>query len=265
MRASSSVDGLSAEPFALAATRALTPLASPTPSVALSTSSSSVEPGQDVTVTATVTNASGDLTGDSANVTLNLPAGVELVSGEQTQQLGQLALNGQSGDSATATWIVRATADGNYTLSAVTDAQHCSEHFGDHATAGIAATTPQPPPSTDQPAGPQPHPPQPTLAPPPVTKHAPHLHLHKPQWRSGHLHIAGWLARAARGHVLVTYTTKHHHKTVHVRVRASLHHGRFNARLKVPRSLRRLRALVTVSYGGDSHYKRQKTARHIGR
>jgi hypothetical protein len=264
VRASSSVDGLSAEPFALAATQALTPLASPTPTVALSASSNEVEPGQDVTVTAAVTNASADLSGDSASVTLTLPAGVELVSGEQTQQLGSLSTSGQAGDSATASWVVRAISDGNYTLSASTDAQHCTEHFADEASTGIVATTPQPPPSGG--GGGQPGPtPRPAPAPTPVVKLVPHLHVSAPRWRSGRLQVAGSLARGARGHVLVTNSAKRHGKTTRVRVRASLSHGRFRARLKVPSALRRVRATVTVSYGGDSHYKAQKTARHISR
>jgi hypothetical protein len=40
-------------------------------------------------------------------------------------------------------------------------------------------------------------------------------------------------------------------------VRATLRRGRFTARLKLPSALRRVRATVTVSYSGDSHYKAQ--------
>jgi hypothetical protein len=265
VRASSSVDGLAAEPFALAATQALTPLASPSPSVALSNSGTSVEPGQDVTVTATVTNASGDLTGDSANVTLNLPAGVELISGEQTQQLGQLALNGQSGDSATATWVVRATTDGNYSLSAMSDAQHCAEHFGGQATADFAATTPKPPPTGgggQPPPNPMPQP-VPTPAPTPTVKLAPHLRVGAPRWRHGRLRVVGSLTRGARGHVVVTYTAKRHGKHVRLRVRAALRRGHFSALMKVPAAARRQRAILTVSYGGDPHYKSQRSTRRV--
>jgi hypothetical protein len=93
-------------------------------------------------------------------------------------------------------------------------------------------------------------------------KLAPHLHVGAPRWRRGRLEVAGSLARGARGHVLVTYTAKRHGKTVRTRVRISLRRGRFTARLEVRRNLRRIRATVTVSYSGDSHYKAQKAIRH---
>jgi hypothetical protein len=90
VEANSTVDGMSAEPFSLAGTRQLMPLVSPAPSVTLSSSESQVEPGQGVRITADVANPSPDLGADQASVTLNVPAGLELVSGDRTQQFGSL-------------------------------------------------------------------------------------------------------------------------------------------------------------------------------
>jgi hypothetical protein len=217
-------------------------------------------------VTATATDASADLSGDSANVTLNLPAGVELVSGDATQQLGSLSTSGQAGDSATTSWVVRATSDGNYTLSAATDAQHCSEHFTSQASTAFAATTPQPPPTGGGQPQPGPTPqPSPIPMPAPVGKLAPHLRVSAPRWRGSRLRVTGSLASRAAGHVLVTYTAKRHGRTVRVRLRAPLHHGRFTALVRVQRSLRHLRATVTVSYGGSSQYKAQRVTRRSPR
>ena len=262
VRASSGVDGLAAEPFALAAARPLTSVASPIPGIALSASSRSVEPGQDVTVTATVTDASADLTADAANVTLNLPAGVELVQGDQTQQRGTLSQAGQAGDSAQATWIVRATADGSYSLSASSNAQHCSEHFASQAGTGFTATTPQPPASGGGGGGTEPGPtPQPT--PTPIVKLAPHLRVGAPRWRRGRLRVSGSVARGAPGQVLVTYTAKSHGKMVRVRVRATLRRGRFSRLLRIPRRMRSGGATLTVFYAGDARYKAQRVSDHI--
>jgi Subtilase family len=261
IRASSPVDGLTAEPFALAATRALTPLASPTPTVALSASSNSVEPGQNVTITATVTNNSADLSGDSADVTLDLPAGIELVQGDPTQQLGSLSPAGQAGDSATANWVVRATRDGNYSLTAATHAQHCGEHFADQASAGLVASTPPPPPTGGgQPPVPAP---TPTPTPTPVIKLAPHLRLNAPAWRHGRLHVTGSIARGAAGHLLITYDAERRGRRVHVRARASIRRGRFSALLRLPRQTHSVRATLTVAYSGSMRYKPQTVRRHI--
>ena len=265
MRASSSVDGLSAEPFALAARRSLTPLASPVPAVALATSSSSVKPGEDVTVTATVTNASADLTADSSTVRLNLPAEVQLVQGSQTQALGSLALHGAGGDHAAATWVVRATGDGSYPLTASTDAQHCSEHFSAQAASALSATSPQPPPSGSgnggggngdgdtNGGGERPH---------PAPKSTPHLRIGREHWHGSRLWVAGSIAPGATGRVTVTYSAKRRGKRVRVIARTTVRSGRYSLLLKLPTGMRGVRATVTVSYAGDSQYKAQSARTH---
>jgi serine protease AprX len=107
------VDALASEPFALAATRSLTPLTTPQPAINLTTADR-IGTNQDVAVTATVSNPSPDLVAPDTRVTLVFPDGVELVAGSATQMLGTLATNG----SATATWTVRGTTDGLQHLTA---------------------------------------------------------------------------------------------------------------------------------------------------
>jgi hypothetical protein len=118
VKASSSVDGLAAEPYAIASTRALTPLVTPRPTTQLTIGEAQARPGSDVAVHATVTNPSGDLAAKSTSVTLQLPAGVDLVSGSATQSAGDLAPNG----SYQADWTVRGTSDGLKQLIAQADA-----------------------------------------------------------------------------------------------------------------------------------------------
>jgi hypothetical protein len=107
------IDGPAGEPFAIAATRPLTPLTTPQPTIALELSNrGTLAPDTPVTVTATIKNPSPELPADNATATLALPTGVELVSGDQTQPLGTLGVKGNSRDHATARWTVRGTTDG---------------------------------------------------------------------------------------------------------------------------------------------------------
>jgi hypothetical protein len=107
------VDGPAGEPFAIAATRPLTPLTTPQPAIALDLSNrGTLARNTPVAVTATITNPSPELPADNATATLTLPAGVELVGGDQTQSIGTLGVKGTSQDRATATWTVRGTTDG---------------------------------------------------------------------------------------------------------------------------------------------------------
>ena len=132
------VDGPAGEPFAIAATRPLTPLATPQPSITLEISSAGpVAPNTPVTVTATVANPSPDLPADNATATLTAPPGVELVGGAQTQSLGTLGTKGSSSDRATASWTVRGTTDGLKRLVARASATKYDSVFRSSATAAF--------------------------------------------------------------------------------------------------------------------------------
>jgi serine protease AprX len=140
------VDRSSGEPFALAATRPLTPLVTPQPTTSLALSTSgTIRAGQLVTVSAEVANPSPDLTAEQAHVTLSLPPGVELVSGPPTQTLGTLSTRGAHGDRATATWTVRGTTDGIKQLIATAAATRYESTFqsSSAATFAVDATAPQ--------------------------------------------------------------------------------------------------------------------------
>ena len=117
------VDGQPGEPFALAATRPVTALATPQPAVALDTTArGAVRAGQDVDVTATVSNPSPDLAAPQTQVTLALPSGVQLVAGDPTQSLGTLSRQGDGAATGTAHWTVRGITDGLKQLSATATA-----------------------------------------------------------------------------------------------------------------------------------------------
>jgi hypothetical protein len=87
-----------------------------------------------VTVTADITNPSPELTAENAEVTLSLPAGVELVAGQATQAFGTL----QTSARATATWTVRGTTDGLKQLTATTSATRFGSTFRSSAAAAIS-------------------------------------------------------------------------------------------------------------------------------
>ncbi len=111
--AASSVAGLTAEPYALAATNQLTPLANPQPTITIAPIGGPFRQGQPVTVRATIANPSGDLTAPAVQVTLSAPVAVNITAGAPTQSLGDIATHG----SATARWTISAGADGIYTFT----------------------------------------------------------------------------------------------------------------------------------------------------
>ncbi|MEA2412699.1 MAG: serine protease AprX, partial [Thermoleophilaceae bacterium] len=132
------VDGPAGEPFAITATRPLTQLVTPLPTVALTVGTQGpVRAGQPVNIEAAVANPSPDLSAENAQVTLNLPSGVELVAGQPTQSLGSLAMKGTAGDSAIATWTVRGNVDGVQLLIATSSASRYGSTFRSSATASL--------------------------------------------------------------------------------------------------------------------------------
>lgn len=112
VQSASTIDGASAEPFAIAAAGPLTPLASPTvrPN-SLGASAGTVRCGQPVVITTTARNDSPDLTAENAALGIELPAGVSLMSGSVTQVVsgGTLATATTSESHA---WTVQANSEG---------------------------------------------------------------------------------------------------------------------------------------------------------
>jgi hypothetical protein len=155
VKASSTVDGLPAEPYALAATHQITPLISPRPTIELSIDKELVRPGDDVHVLASVTNPSPDLTAEWAHVTLDLPAGVALAPGsaDATIDLGTLARAGTPGASAVVAWTVRASGDGLRRLSAQASATRYGEAFARTDSATLTADGTPPSVSLTAPTG----------------------------------------------------------------------------------------------------------------
>ncbi len=133
VKALSAVDGASTEPFSIASARPITELAPPLPSIALGTSPSLPGLNQNVTVTATVTNPSGDLALSAASAQLNLPSGVVLVSGSNPQVLGPITANG----TAVASWSVQATSIGEKALSVTTSGSAYGETFSGSTSAEV--------------------------------------------------------------------------------------------------------------------------------
>jgi serine protease AprX len=150
VKATSTVDGLAAEPFAISAARQLTPLVTPEPVVTVDVAAGVQRAGDEATVTATVRNASPDLTGEDAGVALQLPEGVELVAGAQARSLGTL---GTSSPAQTFTWTVRGTTDGIKGITARAQASRYGETFASTATDSFTVDAAGPSPTIAAPQG----------------------------------------------------------------------------------------------------------------
>ena len=135
VEAETSVDGLAAEPYALAARRSLTPLATPRPTIETEvTPAGPVRPNVDVTVQAEIANPSPDLTAEDVEVTLELPAGVDLVEGQQTQGFGEVT---HASGSRTATWKVRGSTDGMKALVTEVTASRYGSNFANSQSSAL--------------------------------------------------------------------------------------------------------------------------------
>jgi hypothetical protein len=147
----SPIVGASSENYALASTEPITPLATPTittPAPTLSKSNPAV--GENVTVTASAANDSSgtDLVSglalDSGSVTVNLPAGVQLVSSAATQPLGTIS----PAQTKVASWTVKRTGEGTGQITFSASGQRFGETFAS-TSAGASITSDQTAPSFD--------------------------------------------------------------------------------------------------------------------
>lgn len=132
VKASSTVDGLPGEPYALASRRQITPLAAPRPRARVTLSTTVARPGEPVTVMAELSNPSPDLSAESASATIALPPGVAIDEGSATQPVGTLA----PGASTVVSWTVRASGDAVNRIAVRSTASRYGETFGseDQAT-----------------------------------------------------------------------------------------------------------------------------------
>jgi len=139
VRASSAVDGLGAEPYAIAARRQVTPLANPQPTVTSAISSRTARRGAPVELTTTIANPSPDLTAESATASLHLPSGATLARGSAaaTQALGTVAKAGQPGSTRVVHWKVQGTSDGLKRLAVTASATRYGETFASNASSDL--------------------------------------------------------------------------------------------------------------------------------
>jgi serine protease AprX len=149
------LDGIAAEPYAIAATNPLTALVSPTPGVSVQTSASAVRQGVPVTVTATVTNPSPDLalgtSSSHATATLTVPAGVSITQGSATQDLNGGVLGPCSAPNCpsqtTVQWTVAGNSDQIAQLQVGVSGAVLAPAFTDANTATASLTVDSAPPS----------------------------------------------------------------------------------------------------------------------
>jgi len=158
---SAPLDGVRAEPFAIAATNPLSTLITPTPGVTLNTSAAAVNQDIPVTVTATITNPSPDLdlgsAGEHATVTLAVPVGVSITAGPATQDLGVLAhcTNPSCPTTTTATWTVQGSSDQIAALTASVNGTVLGQTLTGSASASLTIDNAPPSVSISSPSGSQ--------------------------------------------------------------------------------------------------------------
>ena len=92
----------------------------------------SVEVGSTFTVTAYVTN-NGDITAHNVLCTLNLPAGLTIVSGSNPANIGSLS----PGTQGSAYWTVQAISPGTYTITVDVESSCYGETFVDSGSSSI--------------------------------------------------------------------------------------------------------------------------------
>lgn len=140
VKAQSAVAGATSEPFSLASADPITALSTPIPNVSSQVSDALVGPGQNVTITATITNPSADLGLSSAAATLTLPAGASLVSGANPQTLGTIGASG----SAVASWTVKTSVGAANVFTATASGTTYGEQFAgsDSPTYNVDAAAP---------------------------------------------------------------------------------------------------------------------------
>ncbi len=272
------VDGPAGEPFAIAATRPVTPLTTPQPTTSITIGATGpLKAGEQATVTADIANPSPDLTAEYARVTLDLPAGVELLSGEVAQSLGTLARNGSPGDRATATWTVRAATGGIKALAATTTAARYGSTFRSSATGQLAVAA-TPAPATPSPTVFPPTPggslagggtaspptliPTPSIGSRPPAKQSPQLKITSVTRVGSRLRVRGSVARGANGQLTAQLTARIRRARRRI-TRASSYAQlrRFMLPLKVP--LKAKGIALTVTYRGDGSFVRQTVRRTI--
>jgi hypothetical protein len=260
------VDGPAGEPFAIAATRPLTPLVTPQPTTALTLEPSApMPPNTSVTVTATVANPSPDLSAENATVTLSLPAGVQLLDGEETQHLGALNTKGSSGDSAVASWTVRGTSAGLKQLIASSEASRYGSLFHSSAVAGFTVSTTPPvvtvePPPTSTPT-PTP-PPRPEDRKP--TAGSPKLTITRAQRRGSRLIVRGTVARGVTGKLAATWTIRARRHRYVARASTYARSRKYTMTIKLPRRRTTAkRGILVVRYGGGGGFTAQARRKAI--
>ena len=135
--------GLTAEPFALASSEPLTALTSPLvePAATAALPATPVACGEDVTVSTQVSNPSGDLDAESAQVSLTLPSGVSLAPGSLplSQPVGGDGTLTAAESPEVHTWIVRPIAHGHKTLTVTGTGTTLGTTFTRAETIGLTA------------------------------------------------------------------------------------------------------------------------------
>jgi hypothetical protein len=116
------IDGASAEPYAIAGANQVTPLAPPTPAVTVSSDTTNLGPNDVATVTVTASNPSADLVGCAPTIDLQPTSGAQVVGVLDPQPSSDLATNGSAGDTVTRRFRVQGTSSGvAHLVAAVND------------------------------------------------------------------------------------------------------------------------------------------------
>jgi Subtilase family len=242
VRADSPVDGLAAEPFALAATDALTPLVTPQPQLSIQTSG---DGGPTATITVTATNPSPDLGGGPLTLTLTPSPGLDVIAGPHPSMSSSFP----AGSTTSATWTVHATQPGTHAFTVDATTSVCSDPIAASTAGTLNTADPTVPPV----AVPAPIPPAPPT--PPLTRVPAHLRIAAISISRAHARarLSGTLSNQAGGRVRLTLRLHLPHRLVRFTRAVAIHDGRFAVQPPLSRATIRTwtRATLTASYPGD--------------
>lgn len=266
------VDGALSEPFAVAAARALTPLMNPQPTVSLSRSAVTLDRGQSATLTATITNPSGDLTAENTTLAVTVPAGFSVSGDPASETVGALDQN----QSISRTYTITDVSGARGASSPVSVTARASRYGANfYGTGTMTVSTPAPPPPPSPPPTPTPTPtptppavttlppavkptPQPPVTPHRVVRYVPGLSATRIGWTRGYRYLTFNLAanHALPRTVAITMVCGRSRAHGYAHVRRA--HRRYRIRVRLTTTCRRTtRGTLYVRYPGSSRLHSQ--------
>lgn len=244
------------EPYALAATRSLSPLSTPSPELRVSIEPSVIQPGGSATLTVTASTPSTDMDAAELEVAARAQAGLEVIDGAPSKSAATFPARAQR----TFSWTVRALSGGEHTVSVHAHTTACGETTTCEGVAALTVSAPAegvshaPAAAPGSTATPATGVPIRTAAAKRVSRVRIRTLIRSQ--RSARVIVGCTLTRGAPGRVRVTFRLRRGPKRKTLTVLAAPRSGRWRVSARVPAHHRRFTvADVTARYTGGAAYR----------